>query len=142
MRTTKIVWTSIVALALLCGLAISASAQDRDRDDQNRHVTQDRDHDRDNRDVWQNRNGWEYRTYTRNERPQGWQEGSKSEWRNCDDGTTKREYECYNYQYQGQPYYYYRDDDGRMIVRRQHHDSGNRDHDHDRDHDRNNDHHH
>jgi len=118
-----------MAFALSCMMVVGASAQDRDRDDQNRHVDQNRDHDR-NQDRWETRKGWEYRTYRNDQRPEGWEQGRRSEWRNCDDGTGGRQYECYSYQYQGQPYYYYRDDNGNVYVRRQH-----RDHDHDHDHD-------
>jgi hypothetical protein len=135
----RVLWTISLALALASTLAVSASAQDRNRDDQNRHTDQDRDHNRANRDVWQNRAGWEYRTYEGDRRPEGWNQGAKSEWRNCDDGTSRHQYDCYSYQYQGQPYYYYRDENGRMSVRRQHRDTNqdrddqHRDRDHDRD---------
>ena len=129
----RILWTILMAFALAAPLAVSASAQNRDRDDQSRQVDQDRDHNRADPEVWQNRNGWEYRTYEGDRRPEGWAQGSKSEWRNCDDGTSRHQYDCYSYQYQGQPYYYYRDDKGKMVVRRQHHDGDRDDQHHDRD---------
>jgi len=130
----RLLWTLLMALALSCPLVISASAQDHDRDDQNRHVDQDRDHDRDH-DRWEHRKDWDYRTYDRDRRPEGWNEGQRTEWRNCETGDGHR-YDCYTYSYNNTPYYYYRDDSGRLIVRRRHHDKDRDDYMRDGDHDR------
>ncbi len=129
----RVLWMLLIAFALVCTMSIPLAAQDHDRDDANRHVDRDRDHDRDHDrdDRWENRNGWEYRTYQGNEHPEGWNRGDRTEWRNCDDGRSGRQYDCYSYQYQGRPYYYYQDENGRTYVRRHH-----QDRDHDGDHDR------
>lgn len=114
---TRYVWAILVAFVMLFTVAI-ASAQDRDdqnhgRDDQNRQVM--RDHDQ-SRDQWQARNGYEYRTYNRNQRPEGWARGDRADRQYCEGHQP-----CYTYQYQGTPYYYY-NNNGRMWVRRQHRD--------------------
>ena len=121
----KVLWAMLMAFVMMFTLAIAASAQDRDdqnrdRDDQNRQVMHDRDHDRDRagRDQWQARNNYEYRTYDRDQRPDGWARGNTTNRRYCENHEP-----CYTYQYQGQPYYYYNDNNnGRMWVRRNHRD--------------------
>ena len=104
---TKFFWTIVMAFALTCTLAISAGAQDdHQRDDQNRQVDQNHDTNRADNGQWQNQNGWDSRTYERDQQPEGWSKGRKTKSSYCGghDG-------CYAYNYQGSPYYYYRDDD-------------------------------
>lgn len=139
----KLLWTMLMAFVLMWTLALAAQDRDdqnRDRDDQHRQMEQNRDYNSADRDdQWENRKGWEYRTYEGDRHPDGWMQGNRTDWRNCSDRDGDRQYNCYSYQYQGQPYYYYRDDNGRMIVRRHHRDHDrddmNRDRDHDHDHD-------
>ena len=105
-----------MAFVLTCTLAIAASAQDRD--DQNRdqnHQMQNQDRDHADNGAWSNRAGYDYRTYERDQHPDGWQQGSRADAKNCEghDG-------CYTYQFQGEPYYWYRGDNGRMVVLRRH----------------------
>jgi hypothetical protein len=125
-----------------------AFAQDRD------HDRDDKDHDRDQAkaerseraEKWRNRNGWEYNQYDRDRRPNGWNQGTVTDSRNCLDRDGDRRVQCYTYQYQGQPYYYYQDNNGRMYVRRHHHNDGDhvredRDRGHDKVRDHDTDHH-
>jgi hypothetical protein len=106
-RNMKLLWTILMAFALTFTLAIAAGAQDRD--DQARV---DQNHAGDN-GKWDNRNGWEYRTYDRDQHPDGWMQGERAESKYCEGHNG-----CYTYSYSGTPYYYYRDDNGRMVVRR------------------------
>ncbi len=69
---------------------------------------------------WEVRNGYEYRTYGRDEgQPPGWSKGKKTGWGNCGmpPGQAKK-YGCRSYVYNGRTHYYYRDEQGRIIVRR------------------------
>ena len=111
----RMLWTILMSFALTCTLAISAGAQDRD--DHNQQVAQDHDRDQAARDQWEMRNGWEYRTYEKDQHPEGWSHGKRAEASYCEGHNG-----CYRYEYQGQPYYYYRDENGRLIVRREHRD--------------------
>ncbi len=134
---TRFLWAMLMAFVMMFTLAIAASAQDRDdqnrdRDDQNRAVAQDRDHDR---AEWQARKDYEYRTYDRDQRPEGWERGTVTQRTYCENHEP-----CYTYQYQGSPYYYY-NDNGRMWVRRQHRDRDDMNKDRD-DRKRDNDDHH
>ena len=111
----RVLWTLLVAFAMTCTLAIAASAQDRDDQnrDQNHQMDQNHDYNHADHDKWENRNGWEYRTYDRDQHPDGWMEGKRAESRYCEGHNG-----CYTYSYNGAPYYYYRDDNGHMVVRR------------------------
>jgi hypothetical protein len=69
---------------------------------------------------WEVRDGYEYRTYNRDEdQPPGWSKGKKTGWGNCGmpPGQAKK-YGCRSYLYNGRTHYYYRDEQGRIIVRR------------------------
>jgi len=127
-----------MAFVLTCTLAIASSAQDRDDQNRDQHQQMDQNRDTNHNDRadnqrWENRNGWEYRTYDRDQHPDGWMQGEHADSRYCEGHNG-----CYSYQYQGQPYYYYRNDDGRMVVRRKHDWKG--DHDRDDHHDRDDQH--
>lgn len=73
----------------------------------------DRDH------GWERRDGYDYRSYDRDDRPPGWNRGKKTGWSNCDvpPGQAKKG-SCRTYRYGGHRYYYFYDPDGRMVVRR------------------------
>ena len=103
----KFLWTILMAFVLTGTLVVAAGAQDRD--DQNHQMDQNH---ADN-SQWQNRNGWEYRTYERDQHPDGWKQGERADSKYCEGHNG-----CYTYSYNGAPYYYYRDDNGHMVVRR------------------------
>lgn len=96
----RVLWTILIAFALTCTLAIAASAQDDHRDNQNQQMDQNRDynanHDRADNQKWENRNGWEYRTYDRDQHPEGWMQGERADSRYCEGHNG-----CYTYSYNG-----------------------------------------
>jgi hypothetical protein len=113
--------------AVVLGLALSTSATAKDHGDKGKghgnrhnedHDDRDDDHGR-HGDRWEARNGWEYRTYERDQRPPGWSKGRKTGWGNCNlpPGQAKK-YGCNTYRYQEHDYYWYRDEHERIIIRR------------------------
>jgi hypothetical protein len=111
-------WITVFALAAALIWAAPAMAdKDKDKGKGNPHAERDKGHD-DGR--WEARNGYEYRTYGRDEgRPPGWGKGKKTGWGNCDlpPGQAKK-YGCRSYVYNGRTHYYYQDEQGRIFVRR------------------------
>ena len=105
------------ALTCLPSLAAQEHGHGHDKDKGNPHADQDQGRD-DGR--WEARDGYEYRTYGREEgTPPGWSKGKKTGWGNCGlpPGQAKK-YGCRSYVYNGRTHYYYRDEQGRIIVRR------------------------
>ena len=76
-------------------------------------------HGKGNDQGWANRDGYEYRTFSGDERPPGWSQGKKTGWGNCGmpPGQAKK-HGCRTYTYEGRPYYYHQDKGGSIIVRR------------------------
>ncbi len=108
-------WVTVLALAAAMVCAVPSRAdKDKDKDKGKGHPHADRDDDR-----WERREGYEYRTYERDNQPPGWSKGKKTGWGNCGmpPGQAKK-YGCRTYIYNGRTHYYYRDEQGRIIVRR------------------------
>ncbi len=114
-------WITVLALAAALGCAAPAKAdkdKDKDHGKGNPHADRDKDKDRD-KGRWERREGYEYGTYERDQRPPGWNKGKKTGWGNCGvpPGQAKKS-GCRTYTYNGRTHYYYQDEQGRIIVRR------------------------
>jgi hypothetical protein len=114
--TIRILTTCVLAAALILG----GPALMADHDDQGEQHREWSKHsgDRDDR-GWHQLNGYEYHLYGGDDRPQGWNHGTKTGLGNCGlpPGLAKK-YDCRTYTYQEVPYYYFQEPDGRMVVRR------------------------
>jgi hypothetical protein len=106
---------TLAAALILEGPALMADHGDQGEKHQegSKHSSDHDDH------GWQQLNGYEYHLYGGDDRPQGWNHGTKTGWGNCGlpPGLAKK-YDCRTYTYQGLPYYYFQEPDGRMVVRR------------------------
>lgn len=122
-------WLAILALMAALGMVTPAAMADHgwDKNKGNPHGKHFRDdeHGRGRREGrrddgrWERRGRYEYRSYAREGRPEGWMRGRRVGWGYCGlPPGQARKYGCWSYLYQGRRYYYYHDDDGRMIVRR------------------------
>lgn len=119
-------WITAFALTVaMTGAAVASNHgkgnKHEDRNDAKHDRAEKGDHGRgDHDDRWEKRDGYELRSFGRNEgRPYGWSKGKKTGWRDCGlpPGQAKK-YGCYTYVHSGRRYYYYHDDGGRLIVRR------------------------
>jgi len=107
---------AVLGLIAVLGLAaptVMRADKDTDKGKGNPHASKNDD------DRWERREGYEYRTYDRDDHPPGWNKGKKTGWGECGlpPGQAKKS-GCRTYTYQGRPHYYYRDDQGRYVVRR------------------------
>lgn len=108
----------IAAIALTAALSVTPAVLG----DNGKHKGHGKGHEKHgyaHEEGWDQRDGFEYRSFGRDERPPGWSKGRKTGWGNCGmpPGQAKK-YGCRSYAYQGRQYYYYQEDDGRIFVRR------------------------
>jgi hypothetical protein len=109
----------LATVTLAVGLSFGTPAVLADHgDDQGNKYQQGNKHS-DHDEGWQQQGGYEYRTYSAEQKPPGWSHGKKTGWGNCGlpPGQAKK-YGCRTYTYQGRPYYYYQDEGGQVFVRR------------------------
>ncbi len=105
-----------IVLAILLAFVMTGAAMARN--DKGKHKGNPHGRAQHSRD-WQRQGNYEYRMYSRDERPPGWSRGNKTGWRDCalPPGQAKK-YGCYTYVNDGRRHYYYQDDRGYIYERR------------------------